>query len=83
MEEFFPPAPKEAQALQKAGRAWTAAELRFKSFEDLHRLWCVCLKERNMLLSERLYYKQVGQAAPDPYRLTVSSSPLIRNALLP
>lgn len=52
------------------GRAWTAAELRNKDFSDLHKLWFVCLKERNMLLSERLYYRQIGQAAPDPHRLS-------------
>lgn len=54
-----------------AGRAWLASELRLKSFDDLHRLWFICLKERNMLLTERLYYKQVGQAQPDPHRLEV------------
>lgn len=52
------------------GRSWTAAELRNKDFSDLHKLWFVCLKERNMLLSERLYYRQIGQAAPDPHRLS-------------
>jgi len=40
-----------------------------KSWADLQVLWFVCLKERNMLLSERLYHRQVGQAAPDPHRL--------------
>lgn len=64
MEEFFPPKLKEGEAEYRSGRPWTAAELRLKSFEDLHRLWFVCLKEQNMLLSDRLYYRQVGQAAP-------------------
>jgi ribosomal protein L29 len=35
----------------------------------MHALWFVCLKERNLLLTERLFYRQVGQAAPEPERL--------------
>lgn len=52
------------------GRSWSAEDLRRKSWDDLHKLWYVLLKERNLLLSERDRYKAAGQVMPNGRRMT-------------
>ncbi|KAJ5112534.1 54S ribosomal protein L4 [Penicillium argentinense] len=51
---FFPPS-REALSVPEFdadfGRPWAIQELREKSWDDLHKLWWVCVKERNRIAS--------------------------------
>ncbi|EMD39938.1 hypothetical protein CERSUDRAFT_122079 [Gelatoporia subvermispora B] len=52
----------------RSGRSWVAAELRRKSFKDLHTLWYVLLRERNLIASQMEEARRVlgGKIAGTP-----------------
>ncbi|KAJ5087617.1 54S ribosomal protein L4 [Penicillium angulare] len=49
---FFPPSREALSTPEfdlEFGRSWAITELRDKSWEDIHSLWWVCVKERNRI----------------------------------
>ncbi|KAG0316258.1 54S ribosomal protein L4 mitochondrial [Dissophora globulifera] len=53
VEEFFENGKTLPTEKSWTGRSWRASELRVKSFDDLHKLWFVLLKERNVLAAQK------------------------------
>ncbi|KAK9802748.1 hypothetical protein WJX73_007301 [Symbiochloris irregularis] len=68
LEDFFETKLKEGEA-RTAGRAWEASDLRRKSWDDLHKLWYVLLKERNMLRTEKELAKVKNERLANPARV--------------
>ncbi|XP_004708744.1 39S ribosomal protein L47, mitochondrial isoform X2 [Echinops telfairi] len=69
LEEFFDDPKNWGQENVKSGASWTCQQLRNKSNEDLHKLWYVLLKERNMLLTLEQEAKRQRLPMPSPERL--------------
>lgn len=47
------------------GRAWTVEELRWKDWVDLHKLWWVCVKEKNIMFTQELERKRLDPGYGD------------------
>lgn len=67
--EFFEDKKNLGENEVKHGRAWNKDELRIKSNSDLHKLWFVLLKERNMLLTMEHECNEKMELFPSPERL--------------
>ncbi|KAI5645252.1 mitochondrial 39-S ribosomal protein l47 (MRP-L47) domain-containing protein [Phthorimaea operculella] len=67
--EFFDAKKNWSESNIRVGRAWKLDELRLKSNTDLHKLWYVLLKERNMLYTMEQECKEKIRLFPNPERI--------------
>ncbi|XP_072940589.1 large ribosomal subunit protein uL29m [Epargyreus clarus] len=67
--EFFDVKKNWNESNIRVGRAWRLDELRIKSNTDLHKLWYILLKERNMLYTMEHECNQRVKVFPNPERI--------------
>ncbi|VDD77426.1 unnamed protein product, partial [Mesocestoides corti] len=68
LNEFFDNPKNWGEISVKAGRPWRIEELRRKSSVDLHNLWYILLKERNMLMTMEEEHWRCLEQMPNPER---------------
>ncbi|GMI65621.1 hypothetical protein like AT1G07830 [Hibiscus trionum] len=69
LEQFFEADRNPNDEKPVYGRSWKAPELRLKSWDDLHKLWYVLLKEKNMLMTQRQMLHAQNLRFPNPERI--------------
>uniref|UniRef100_H3DDM4 Large ribosomal subunit protein uL29m n=1 Tax=Tetraodon nigroviridis TaxID=99883 RepID=H3DDM4_TETNG len=78
LEDFFDLPENWGETTVKSGAPWTAKQLRTKSNEDLHKLWYVLLKEKNMLLTLQQEARRQRIQMPSPERLRKVERSMLR-----
>ncbi|VDM34253.1 unnamed protein product [Hydatigera taeniaeformis] len=68
LNEFFDDPKNWGVVSVKAGRPWRVDELRRKNSADLHCLWYILLKERNMLMTMEEEHWRRLERMPNPER---------------
>ena len=67
--EFFDDYSNWGEESVKTGREWRVDDLRLKSNDDIHKLWFILYKERNMLLTMLEESRDQVELFPSPERL--------------